>query len=111
MADTSVLTWPFFDDHHRTLASDLTAWCEAELTAPHDAHDIDGQCRNLLERLARGGWLRFEVPVAYGGVLPALDVPSLSLIRETLARYPGVADFDFAMQGLVSRPSTLFGSD
>src|SRR3546814_3519283 len=70
MADTSFLTWPFFDDHHRTLASDLTAWCEAELTAPHDEHDIDGQCRDLLERLARGGWLRYAVPAAYGGVHP-----------------------------------------
>src|SRR3546814_1602480 len=100
MADTSFLTWPFFDDHHRTLASDLTAWCEAELTAPHDEHDIDGQCRDLLERLARGGWLRYAVPAAYGGVHPDLDVRSLCLIRETLARYSGLADFVFAMQGL-----------
>src|SRR3546814_1355462 len=61
MADTSFLTWPFFDDHHRTLASDLTAWCEAELTAPHDEHDIDGHFRYLLELLARGGCLQIGI--------------------------------------------------
>src|SRR3546814_19499034 len=102
MADTSVLTWPFFDDHHRTLASDLTAWCEAELTAPHDEHDIDGQCRDLLERLARGGLLRYAVPAASGGVHPDLDVRSLCLIREPMARYPGHADSLFPLQGPVS---------
>jgi acyl-CoA dehydrogenase len=33
------------------------------------------------------------------------------LIRETLARYAGLADFVFAMQGLGAGPISLFGSD
>jgi len=111
MGDTTFLAWPFFDDHHRTLARDLEAWCETELTAPHHEDNIDGQCRDLLARLAAGGWLRYAVPATYGGVHPDLDVRSLCLIRETLARYSGLADFVFAMQGLGSGTITLFGTD
>ncbi|HEX8214491.1 MAG TPA: acyl-CoA dehydrogenase family protein, partial [Allosphingosinicella sp.] len=47
----------------------------------------------------------------YGGVHDALDVRSLALVRETLARYSGLADFAFAMQGLGSGTITLFGSE
>jgi acyl-CoA dehydrogenase len=72
---------------------------------------VDDACRALVAALARGGWLRYAVPGAYGGVNAALDVRSLSLIRETLARHNGLADFVFAMQGLGSGTITLFGSD
>ncbi len=111
MADTSFLDWPFLADHHRSLARDLEAWCKAELTGVHSEHDIDGQCRGLLAKLAAGGWLRYAVPAAYGGMHDGIDVRSLCLIRETLARYSGLADFVFAMQGLGSGTITLFGSD
>src|SRR5207253_736772 len=57
------------------------------------------------------GWLRYCVPAAYGGVHDMLDVRSLALIRETLARHDGLADFVFAMQGLGSGTISLFGSD
>jgi alkylation response protein AidB-like acyl-CoA dehydrogenase len=40
-----------------------------------------------------------------------LDVRSLCIIRETLARHSGLADFAFAMQGLGSGPVSLFGSE
>ena len=59
----------------------------------------------------RRGWLRYAVPKAYGGVHDRLDVRSLCLIRETLARHAGLADFAFAMQGLGSGPISQFGSD
>src|SRR6476661_6707090 len=39
-----------------------------------------------------------------------LDVRSLCIARETLARVSGLADFAFAMQGLGSGPISLFGS-
>jgi acyl-CoA dehydrogenase len=38
-----------------------------------------------------------------------LDVRSLCLIRETLARHDGLADFAFAMQGLGTGAISLFG--
>jgi acyl-CoA dehydrogenase len=51
------------------------------------------------------------VPAAWGGVHESLDVRSLALIRETLARHNGLADFAFAMQGLGSGTISLFGSE
>jgi acyl-CoA dehydrogenase len=110
MADRSFLDWPFFSDDHRQFADDLEKWCEAELGASH-GEDIDAECRALVAKLGQGGWLRYCVPAAYGGVHETLDVRSLALIRETLARHDGLADFAFAMQGLGSGTISLFGSE
>jgi acyl-CoA dehydrogenase len=38
-------------------------------------------------------------------------VRSLCLLRETLARHDGLADFAFAMQGLGTGAISLFGTD
>lgn len=111
MADRSFLDWPFFDDHHRALADDLEAWCVTELTGGHDESDVDTACRELVQKLGRGGWLRYCVPASHGGVHEAIDVRSLSIIRETLARHDGLADFAFAMQGLGSGTISLFGTE
>jgi acyl-CoA dehydrogenase len=40
-----------------------------------------------------------------------LDVRTLALVREILARHAGLADFAFAMQGLGGGPISLFGTD
>jgi acyl-CoA dehydrogenase len=110
MSDRSFLDWPFFEDSHRALAEALDDWCVATL---HDDHpeDTDAACRTLVRQLGEGGWLRYCVPAAYGGVHESLDVRSLALIRETLARHHGLADFAFAMQGLGSGTISLFGSE
>jgi len=110
MADRTFLEWPFFSDDHRQLSVDLEKWCKVELTAPH-GEDVDAECRALVRKLGAGGWLRYCVPAAYGGIHEALDVRSLALIRETLARHSGLADFAFAMQGLGSGAISLFGSE
>lgn len=110
MADRTFLEWPFFVDAHRRLAAELESWCEAELGHGH-GDDIDAQCRALVRKLGAGGWLRYCVPAAWGGVNETLDVRSLAIIRETLARHDGLADFAFAMQGLGSGTISLFGSD
>lgn len=111
MADRSFLDWPFFDDSHRDLATRLDEWCVAEdLAGAHDEQDVDAECRALLTRLGAGGWLRYAVPKAFGGVHERIDVRSLCVIRETLARHSGLADFVFAMQGLGSGTISLFGS-
>ncbi len=111
MADTSFLDWPFLGDDHRMLARDLEAWCVAEDLAAFHPHDVDTACRDLVARLGRGGWLRYCVPASWGGIHDQLDVRSLALIRETLARHNGLADFAFAMQGLGSGTISLFGSE
>ena len=64
-----------------------------------------------MRQLGDGGWLRYVVPKAYGGVRETLDVRTLCLARETLGAASGLADFAFAMQGIGTGPITLFGSD
>jgi acyl-CoA dehydrogenase len=104
MADASFLNWPFFEDRHRALAAGLDAWCGAHL--PVDHGDVDQACRGLVAGLGAAGWLRHTG--AEEG--ERLDVRSLCLSREILARHDGLADFSFAMQGLGMGAISLFGS-
>ncbi|KDP88828.1 acyl-CoA dehydrogenase family protein [Cupriavidus basilensis] len=109
MSDKSYLALPFFGDAHRELEQRLDAWATASLAVDHS--DTDAACRALVRQLGEAGWLRYCVPAAYGGALETLDSRSLCLLRETLARHDGLADFAFAMQGLGSGAITLAGSD
>lgn len=110
MADRTYLDLPFLDDAHRALERDLDAWCERALR-DIDHADTDRACRALVRALGEAGWLRYCVPAAHGGALPALDSRALCIVRETLARHDGLADFAFAMQGLGSGAITLAGDD
>ena len=106
MPDRSFLNWPFFEDRHRTLAEQLDDWCAKNL--PVDHRDVDAACRALVAKLGRDGWLK---PTALDPDNPApLDVRTLCITRETLARHDGLADFAFAMQGLGTGAITLFGT-
>jgi acyl-CoA dehydrogenase len=110
-ADT--FRWPFFDDGHQALAAGLRRWARRELAddgAHDDPDDVDAACRTLVARLGEAGWLRAAVPAAFGGMHERLDVRSLCIARETLARRSGLADFAFAMQGLGTGPISLFGT-
>lgn len=107
MADRSFLDWPFFTDGHRELAAGLDDWCGTSLPCRHP-DNVDESCKQLLALLAGGGWLKHAAP-APGSANPP-DVRSLCLIRETLARHAGLADFVFAMQGLGSGAIALFGT-
>lgn len=44
---TEHLAWPFFDDAHRALASQVTAWTAAQGTEPlaSSEADVDDACR------------------------------------------------------------------
>ncbi|TCT01468.1 acyl-CoA dehydrogenase family protein [Paralcaligenes ureilyticus] len=114
MNDTSWLEWPFFDARHAELAEQLDAWCASTL-ARVDHRDTDAACRQLVRELGEGGWLRIGVPAGpdgrWGGRSPAIDSRSLCIVRETLARHDGLADFAFAMQGLGSGAISIAGSD
>ena len=111
MADSSFLDWPFFEDRHRKLARDLEAWASAQLAASHDAN-VDEACRKLVRELGSGGWLKYAIGgTAYGAAADNIDTRALCIIRETLARHSGLADFAFAMQGLGSGAITLFGTE
>lgn len=111
MADTNYLKWPFLEARHRELALALDAWALNHIGQDHGA-DVDAACRALVRQLGEAGWLRHAVGgTAYGGAGDAIDTRAICLIRETLARHSGLADFAFAMQGLGSGAITLFGSD
>jgi acyl-CoA dehydrogenase len=104
LSDQSFLNWPFFEERHRALSAGLELWATEHL--PVDHHDVDAACKGLVAALGAGGWLQHS-GAAVGEVL---DVRSLCLIRETLARHDGLADFAFAMQGLGMGAVSLFGS-
>ena len=104
MADQSFLTWPFFDPHHRYLAAAVEDWAAAECDQI-DHTDCDAACRKLVADLGAAGVLNHT-----GAEDGILDVRSLCLIREILARHDGLADFAFAMQGLGTGAISLFGT-
>ena len=117
MSDSSFLQWPFFEQRHRQLATAIEQWAGAEVAplvaAEHE--DLDGCCKGIVRALGAAGFTRHAVaglPAAAGtDETPAkLDVRSLCLIRETLARHHALTDFAFAMQGLGSGPISLFGT-
>lgn len=111
MADTSYLKWPFFEPRHAQLAQSLDAWAAEHVAHVHSS-DNDEDCRQLVKALGAGGWLRHAVAGAEnGGAAAQIDTRTICLIRETLARHNGLADFAFAMQGLGSGAISLAGSD
>ncbi len=107
MSDTRYLDWPFFEDRHRELARSLDAWAAEHIAEAH-GRDVDDACRALVRSLGAAGWLHHAVAADVGA---AIDTRAICLIRETLARHAGLADFAFAMQGLGSGAISLAGSD
>ncbi|MBN3853857.1 acyl-CoA dehydrogenase [Paraburkholderia sp. Ac-20340] len=105
------LAWPFFEDRHRTLAIEVEAWARDHLAhVPHD--DVDNTCRALVRKLGAAGWLRYGVGgTAYGGHGDTIDTRAVCLLRETLAKHSGLADFALAMQGLGSGAISLAGTE
>jgi acyl-CoA dehydrogenase len=115
MADKTFLKWPFFNDFHRDLAVETERFAQDKVRSleghGHDDASVDAASLLLVRLLAESGLLRNNVPAPYGGHHETLDVRSICLCREILARYSGLADFAFAMQGLGSAPISLFGTE
>ncbi|MBV6274376.1 acyl-CoA dehydrogenase family protein [Alcaligenaceae bacterium CGII-47] len=110
MADTNYLEWPFLEPQHAELARSLDKWATENISQTHGA-DVDTACRALVRALGTGGWLRYAVAgTAHGGIGEVIDTRAICLIRETLARHSGLADFAFAMQGLGSGAISLHGT-
>ena len=107
MSDTRYLDWPFFEPQHRELARTLDAWAAEHVQQAH-GHDVDAACRALVHSLGAAGWLHHAVAAEAG---QAIDTRAICVIRETLARHNGLADFAFAMQGLGSGAISLAGND
>jgi alkylation response protein AidB-like acyl-CoA dehydrogenase len=109
-AELRHLEWPFFEPRHRVLAQELETWADAHVPHAHGA-DVDAECKALVASLGRGGWLAHAVAgEAHGGTAEVIDTRAICLLRETLARHSGLADFAFAMQGLGSGAISLAGT-
>jgi acyl-CoA dehydrogenase len=107
MADSSFLDWPFLEPSHRALAAEAEAWAAGALAHPHaETADVDAVCIGLARDMGRAGLFRHCVP-ADG----TLDVRTLCLMREILARHDALADFVYAMQGLGTGAISLYGTD
>jgi alkylation response protein AidB-like acyl-CoA dehydrogenase len=105
MADKRYLEWPFFEGRHADLEAELDKWAAQTVRGVHGP-DVDADCRRLVRMLGEGGWLRYAI----AGDAQAIDTRAICLIRETLSRHNGLADFAFAMQGLGSGAISLFGT-
>jgi acyl-CoA dehydrogenase len=103
MPDRDFLSWPFLEPRHRDWADEVEAWASAHAGRLSQG-DTDDAVRNLTRAMGEAGLLRAAVP-ADG----RLDVRSLCIAREVLARHSGLADFAFAMAGLGTGAITLFG--
>jgi alkylation response protein AidB-like acyl-CoA dehydrogenase len=99
--DKSWLQWPFLEERHRALERGIEAWAQANL-AEEDG-DVDQACRTLVKALGAAGWLDHCVGT--------IDTRAVCILRETLARHSGLADFAFAMQGLGSGAISLAGTE
>lgn len=109
MSDARYLDWPFFEERHRTLAVELGAWAATRVAHLHGP-DVDATCRQLVRELGQDGWLRHAVGSKPFGHADVIDTRAVCVIRETLARHNGLADFAFAMQGLGSGAISLQGT-
>jgi len=108
MVDRSFLHWPFFEAGHADFYDRFDDWVGRNLGGL-DHSDLDACCRTVANRLGEAGWLLHSaIDPADPGV--GLDVRTLCLTREILARHDGLADFVFAMQGLGTGALSLFGS-
>jgi acyl-CoA dehydrogenase len=114
MTSRSHLDWPFLEPHHKTLATELDRWARRVLSdnlKDHSVRAVDDACRGLVRQLGEGGWLQYAIGgTAYGASADTIDTRAICLIRETLARHSGLADFAFAMQGLGSGAISIFGT-
>src|SRR5574343_738137 len=110
MSDKTYLDWPFFEPEHAALEQALDEWASREISQQH-ASDVDQACRALMRQLGNAGWLAYAIAGReYGAAGERIDTRAICLIRETLARHNGLADFAFAMQGLGSGAICLHGS-
>lgn len=114
MTSSSHLDWPFLEPRHKALATELDRWASRVLCEDledHSVRAVDDACRKLVRQLGEGGWLKYAIGgTAYGASADTIDTRAVCLIRETLARHSGLADFAFAMQGLGSGAISIFGS-
>ncbi len=101
----------FLEPGHIELGERVDAFVRDRLEPAAIDEEAPDAPRRALDLLADGGFLEHIVPKAYGGAAERLDLRSICVIRERLARGSGLADTMFVMQGLGSHLLLLGGSE
>ncbi len=111
--DQRYLSWPFFDEFHRTFARDFFRWAAAELPKYENDEGGDGKAASeIFHRLAMGKWLDYSIPRTLGarGKIKH-DLRTICLMREILGYSSVIADVAFSEPWLAIMPIALFGSE
>lgn len=110
--DYRYLSWPFFDDFHRTFGRDFGQWAASELPQYEDNDGGDGKvARDIFQRLGIGKWLDHSIPGSPGSRGVKHDLRTLCLMREILGYRAAIADVAFSEPWLAIMPVALFGSE
>lgn len=110
--DHRYLSWPFFDEFHRTFARDFCQWATSELPKYEDDEGGDGKAaRDIFQRLGIDKWLAHSIPGSHGAGGDRHDLRTLCLMREILGYRTAIADVAFSEPWLGIMPIALFGSE
>ncbi|MBW8636066.1 acyl-CoA dehydrogenase family protein [Hoeflea sp. WL0058] len=109
MADRTFLDWPFFESRHAAFHDELDQWA-ANALVTIDHSDTDAACRGLVKLIGDAGFLK-HTAIDPDEENSGIDVRTICLMREIMARHDGLADFVVAMQGLGTGAISLFGTD
>jgi acyl-CoA dehydrogenase len=103
---------PFFEQDHLSLRARARDWVERKLFPSWDRGSaVDQRAVQLAKELGSEGFLKYTVPLEFGGLRPKIQARDLCILREELARGEALADTMFAMQALGSYPIVLAGND
>ena len=102
---------PFFDHDHEDLRARARAWVEENLFPSNDQGAIEQRAVQLAKDLGTAGFLKYTVPLEFGGARTAVQARDLCILREELGRGAALADTMLAVQALGSYPITLAGSE
>jgi len=102
---------PFFDHDHEDLRARARAWVEENLFPSNDQGAIEQRAVQLAKDLGAAGFLKYTVPLEFGGARTAVQARDLCILREELGRGAALADTMLAVQALGSYPITLAGSE
>jgi acyl-CoA dehydrogenase len=94
--------WPFFEPRTANFAAELDAWARSTWRSTCTAATSTPPAARWSSALGAAAGCGTRRRRQYGGA-GRIDTRAICLIRETLARHNGLADFAFAMQGLGSR--------
>jgi acyl-CoA dehydrogenase len=101
---------PFFEQDHLSLRARAREWVEKKLFPSRDRGSaVDQRAIHLAKELGSEGFLKYIVPLDFGGLRPKIQARDLCILREELARGDALADTMFAMQALGSYTVTMAG--